>query len=105
MLKKVHVVVNVISGIVDGIDVFAEEKDAQHRYRELICGTNSFFTREEIIEQFSKDKEAFDNVWQRDSGEFLYNAEEDLYYPISTDDHDVYKSDAVIDYDGFLKNN
>jgi len=104
MLKKVHVVVNVIGGIVDNLDVFAEEKDAGHRYRELI-EANSYFTRKEIIEQFSENKEAFDNVWQRDCGEFLYNAEEDLYYPISTEDHDVYKSEEFIDYDGFLKNN
>ena len=100
MLKKVYVVINVIGGCVDSVDVFAEEKDVKHRYRELI-EENSYFTRKEILEQFSEDKEAFDNVWQRDSEEFLYSSEEDLYYPISTGDHDVYQSEEFIDYDGY----
>ena len=100
MIKKVHVVINVIGGIVNGTDVFAEEKDALHRYREII-EANTPFTRKEIMDSHGADKNDFDNVWQKDSEEFLYDADKDLYYPISTHDHDVHISEEFIDYEGY----
>jgi len=100
MLKKVHVVVNIIGGIVDDIDVFAKEKDAMIRYRDLI-EVNQAFSRKDIIDIHSDDQEEFDLVWQKDSALYLYDEDADLYYPISTDKHDVYLSEEFIDHDGY----
>jgi len=97
MLKKVHVVINIIGGIVDNVDVFAEEKDAQYCYREII-EANSPFSRKEIITIHGAEQE-FDDIWRKDSHLYLYNKDIDSYFPISTEYHDVFMSSAFIDYE------
>jgi hypothetical protein len=50
---------------------------------------NSSLSRKEMIDMYADNKEEFDRVWQKDSSDYLYDSKGDLYYPISTDDHDV----------------
>ena len=100
MLKKVNVVINIIGGVIDNVCVFAEEKDARIRYRELV-EANSPWSREDVREAYFDNAEFFDGIWKKDSEEFLYDADNDLYYPISTENHDVCLREEFIDYDGY----
>ena len=97
MSTRVYVVINIIGGVLDGTYVFSKngEQNAKDCYRGLIC-SNSPFTRKEIMDMWAADIR-FDDIWQKDSGEYLYEKESDLYYPISTDDHDVYVTIENVD--------
>ena len=90
---KVYVVINVIGGIVDDVDTFSQEKDADQKYRELIY-LNSHWTGQEIQDSYRSN---MDDIWQQDSDEFLYDKHNDLYYSLSTDKHDVYLMVSNID--------
>jgi len=89
MLKKVYVVVNVISGFVDTVEVFSQGIDADKRHRELIFG-NSPFTDAELDETYGPRKAS-------EVCHYLYDSDANLYYPISTWDHDVYLHETIID--------
>jgi len=94
MLKTVHIVTNIIGGIVDSTEAFAKEKDADARYRELIC-ENSPWTGAEMADSYRPDQE---QIWQKDNFDYLYDSEKDLYYPRSTERHDVAISEATVSY-------
>ena len=94
-MSEVHVVVNVIDGIIDMVQVYAVEEDAMHCYR-MCIKENSPFTRKEIIEIHIDNKEEFDSIWHTDSDQYLYDAETDCYYPKSTESHDVMIYEEVV---------
>ena len=94
-MSTIYVVINVIGGIVDEVSTFSQKNDAEQRYRELVF-ENSAWLRLDIMTAFSDHPKDFDDVWQKDSTEYLYDKEEDLYYPVSTDDHDVFLHETIL---------
>jgi len=95
MNDRVHVVISTLGGIVDRVQVYGDKLSALSLYRELIR-ENSPFTRKEIIDIHSDNKEEFDRVWQKDSDLYVYDATKDCYYPTSTEDHDVFLYEELL---------
>ncbi len=92
----VYIVINMIGGLVDDVDTFSQEKDAKQRFRELVY-KNSPWTPKDIKEEFSVDEKGLNDVWQKDSYDYLYDEHNDLYYPLCTDEHDVYVRVSNVD--------
>jgi len=95
IIETAHTVVNVISGIIDTVEVFAKEEDAQQRYRDLVRENNPF-TDAEIGEMYGPLE--LEGIWQQNSTEYLYTPIISLYFPRSTEKHDVHISETVIDH-------
>jgi len=82
---RIYVVINVVGGIIDSVDTFSQKEDAERQYRNWIY-QNSSFTGKEVGNSYHADSQY---IWQKDSYIYLYDKNNDLYYPISTGEHDV----------------
>jgi len=82
----VYVIIDIVDGLIDTAEVFTEKEKALSLRRTLI-GRNTPFTKSEIKEMHSGVN--LKDVLDQDSNEYMFSPYFELYFPISTDNHDV----------------
>ena len=87
-MSAVNIVISIEGGIPNLIGAFDSYTRAGKSRRELIKKHNSPFTRQEIIERFKDNPGKFDEIWQKDSCDYLYDKDKDIYYPVSSENFD-----------------